>query len=411
MSYFDFKPIDWLKIESANQFGKDKETYPNRLSFGSEVFDMVNAKGAKETLAYYKDSADEPELFYTALLGMEDYINNRPSGIPVRADAASSGAQLLSALMKCSTGMPNTGVIGSRVPDVYTTIYKLMQDFGASEGLTRKQVKKGTVPYIYGSRAVPKTVFGEDADAFFKAYFQTIPAADCVSQLLIDAWDSNATEYTWELPDGFVATTTPTKVFQYRIPFNGHSLTYQTKEVAPIEKGDLHTKCLSANVTHSYDAYMLRELHRRCNYKPTEILGALNTIDRGNTDANPELERLEYLARKYNQISVRALEFLQKGTVGKCSDKYLSLLKSYLQNMLLTDPFEVMSIHDEFMCLPNHMTDMKLCYARLLQESYKSNWLSSVVKDLRKDDHVDRYLETPEESIFNEILLAPYAIS
>lgn len=403
----NFTAIEWVKIEAANQFGWDKKTYPERLNLGSEIFEKVKTLGVDETLKQY--DADEPELFLTALYAMEDYINKRPSGIPVRADAASSGAQLLSVLMKDLVGMRNTGSLGSKVPDVYTTIYELMQRNGASAGLTRKQVKEGTIPYIYGSTLVPNIVFGDQVDLFKTCYYNTIPAADLVSQLLIDAWDSTCIEYSWELPDGFVATTTPVDNFSYRIPFLDHSLTYQTKEVCPVEKGGAHTKALSANVTHSFDAYMLRELHRRCNFNPAMIDGAINTIIKHDTKPNPELERMEKLSNRFNQVSVRAAEFLYKnGSVGNCSDKYLLRLEKQLRR--LKDPFEVMSIHDEFMCLPNHMNQMKATYNRLLAEAYKSNWLVETVCELREDKEVLKYVGNYDPTVFKEILHAPYTI-
>lgn len=405
----NFKPIEWVKIEAANQFGLDKKQYSERLTFGNEVFEKVKTHGALETFKQY--SPDEPELFLTALFAMEDYINHRPSGIPVRADAASSGAQLLSVLMKCIMGMQNTGSLGSVVPDVYTTIYNLMQENGASAGLTRKQVKEGTIPYIYGSDKVPAITFGDEVDLFKACYYNTIPGADLVSQLLIDAWDSECVEYTWELPDGFVATTTPVDNFSYRIEFLNHSLTYQTKEVCPVEKGGAHTKALSANVTHSYDAYMLRELHRRCNYKPQDVLAALNTIDKHDTAENPYLENLEKLCIRFNQFSYATLDALNRtGTVGSCSDKYLNKIKKSLEKLLKQDSFEVMSIHDEFMCLPNHMNQMKATYNKLLAESYKSKWLIETVCALREDEEIYRYVGEYDPEIYKEILHAPYSI-
>lgn len=403
----NFKPLDWVKIEAANQYGWDKKPYNERIILGSEIFDKVQNIGVLETFKQY--NADEPELFLSALYAMEDYINHRPSGIPVRADAASSGAQLLSVLMKDIVGMSNTGSIGSKVPDVYTTIYELMRNNGASAELTRKQVKKGTVPYVYGSSAAPKAVFGDEAELFKTCYYNTIPGADLVSQLLIDAWDSECVEYTWELPDGFVATTTPVENFSYRIPFLDHSLTYQAKEVCPIEKGGAHTKALSANVTHSYDAYMLRELHRRCNFNPKDIQVALNVLEVRLRAPNQKLERMESLAERFNQVSIRAVEFLlEKGSVGNCSDKYLDKLQKQLSR--LQESFEVMSIHDEFMCLPNHMNQMKATYNRLLAESYKSTWLINTVCNLREDKEILRYVGEYNPAVFKEILHAPYSI-
>lgn len=406
----NFKPLEWIKIEAANQFGWDKKHYSERINLGSEIFGKVQNIGVLETFKQY--DADEPELFLTALYAMDDYINHRPSGIPVRADAANSGAQLLSVLMKCSTGMKNTGSLGTEVPDVYTTIYNKMKELGAPEGLTRKQVKKGTIPYVYGSQAVPKKVFGEYTDMFFDAYFRTIPAANMVSDLLIDAWNSNVEEFKWELPDGFIATTTPTALFKYRIPFGLHSLTYLTREKSKADKGAEHTKALSANVTHSYDAYVLRELHRRCNYNPQKVLSALNSIDRGNTDSNIYLEKLEENRSNFNQFSYAVIDAINRtGTIGNCSDTFLKEIKTNLENLLKTESFEVMSIHDEFMCLPNHMNQMKKVYNQILAESYLSHWLIYTVCKMRGDTAVLKYIEEPKDSIYEEILNAPYTIS
>lgn len=147
------------------------------------------------------------------------------------------------------------------------------------------------------------------------------------------------------------------------------------------------------NITHSYDGYIVRELHRRCNYNPRKILARISIIENylsGNqTDVKHrtignkrKLMRLQHLALRFNTVSVRAVDYIDKFSIIGCREKYLKELLKHLKHMLTHVPFEVRTIHDEFAACPNHVTRMKQTYSDLLAEAYDSTWLFDIIQDL-----------------------------
>jgi hypothetical protein len=91
---------------------------------------------------------------------MSDIIKSGETAFPIGVDVASSGPQIDTTGIRDEEGMVTTGAISDCVPNLYLDIQKEMQKY-LPINLTREQVKKATVPYVYGSTAVPKAVFGE----------------------------------------------------------------------------------------------------------------------------------------------------------------------------------------------------------------------------------------------------------
>jgi len=61
---------------------------------------------------------------------------------------------------------------------------------------------------FYGSKAVPKELFGEDTpelNAFYKAAHQVAPGAWELLQDLLASWQPYTLSHEWKLPDGFDA--------------------------------------------------------------------------------------------------------------------------------------------------------------------------------------------------------------
>lgn len=395
-----YTPKQYLLIDAASQYGLDKSTYTERLMFGRGLLEDIKKADADSIEEFalmmddYIDGADEPEMFCASLLAIKDTLEGKPSNYTVGHDAASSGPQLLSCLTRCETGMMNTGAIDSgEVPDLYTLIMNNM-GFEAS----RKQVKKATVPYVYGSRKAPAEVFGERYKEFVDAYALTVPGAAWAKDTLISCWNSHAEHHEWVAPDGGVAHVKVIAESDIKGKFRGRQYTYRYKTNAPVKQGGKGTRSIGANVTHTYDGYVLRELHRRCNYNPAQVKWQIKTIetylsaqlqvnDERDLDKKRELIRLQKLAMKYNNFSVRAIEFIDSYTIQGMKSEYLEKVLATLKGMLKYKPFQVRTIHDEFASHPNHVINMKQVYNDLLAEAYNSTWLFDVIQELSGKSH------------------------
>lgn len=411
----NYTGFEWLCIDAANHYGI-KGLYPARIRWTMEnVVPHLESKylpvsEIKDVLADVLTKAKEPSMFAGAVLAIFDAIRGTASGWQISRDACASGPALLSTLLGCTTGMRNTGVIGtSKVPDLYAAITESM----GSE-YDRALVKAATVPHVYGSVRAPRTVWGDEYPKFCAAYTKAVPAAEMVKNLLINGWDSTATEYSFTLPDGAVVKTPVLRtVTKKGYPLGNHTYTYQFTEQGCIARGDVGSKALSANVTHAYDAYISRELGRRCNYDVHQLDKAweyLNKPGIGKGTVPNELMNLVNMTYRTNQISLVAIEYLTEDNAKTLPVWYQSMLKDLIIKVFQNDPFEINAVHDDFRCLPNYANAMGAHYQQLMVETYKSNWLVWALSMLLGNDYYALRAEVKPE-VIQSILAAEYTIS
>ena len=416
-----FTPAQWSLIDLANQMGLDKKPFEERLQWGREQLVKIRKCAGMLDLSKHFDDiikkADEPELFTAALLNVWDIVNGRPSGHFIELDAAASGPQLLSVATRCIRGMTITGAISDDVPDLYTTIFGIMREEVPNLAvIKRTNVKKATVPYVYGSGRAPKTVFGDFHNLFTEAYYKAVPRAEVVKNLLINAWDSNATYYEWELPDGHTAhikvIRDESEVFYY----NGKRFTYVYEDLGAKKKGEEGTKALAARVTHSFDAYVLRETDARTDYNLHQMLvakEALETYLAGETQIGTmtEVKRLERLSKKFKMVSIRGAEEIKRGYLDGIDKMYARELLEIVNITLNEDePAQLKLIHDGYGALPNHVNTCKTHYNNLLAETYIGEWLPKVVEQLTGINML-KDMEPPKAEIIRKLRNSKYAIS
>lgn len=409
-----FSPKQWLLIDLASMFGLDKKSFEERLTWGRDVLVYIDAAQdlaeLKVVLSCYIEEADEPEMFAACAIAIWDACNGKKNGYVLGLDAASSGPQLLSVLGRCLTGMVSTGAIGDEVPDLYTTIVGNVKGFIAA----RTRVKKATVPHVYASVVVPKKVFTEHYPAFVKAYADTVPAAEWAKNVLVNSWNPKALFHGWQLPDGGFAHCTVIATKDTKGSLGSYTYTFRHDINAPKEFGAKGTKSNAANVTHSYDGYILRELHRRCNYDPIKVNKAIAAITHhlanGSNFCNLKLRNLAMLATRFNTVSVVGVEHIRKHEMSDIPEEYLLKLRASLKELLNYRPFNVRTIHDEFGTLCNHINRMKHYYNRLLVEAYESTWLMDVIQDLTGTSY-HHYLPKVDPEISKLIQENKYAIN
>lgn len=378
-----FSGKQYLQIDIANQFGLDKLDWSERLTWfiqnESKLVDLVH-------------EADEPALMYAGLLAYEAMKQHKPSSYPVSLDATASGMQILACLIGDREAAMQCNVIDSgKREDAYSNVYGAMLSItGDSAKIDRSHAKDAVMTSLYGSEAQPKKVFGEGAllQIFYQTMEKLTPYVWSLNQAFLEMWQPDVFKYSWIMPDnGHVHIKVMDKVMD-TIHFLDEPFDAIKSINQPIEKG----RSLCANVTHSCDGMVVREMVRRCDYDPKRVEQVARAINSANLDT-PECRFPQNLNNDHAHI-VKTLWALYKES-GFLSARILQHLRA--DNLSLVDsfepikelieslppkPFKVMTIHDCFRCLPNYGNDLRKQYNIILAMIAKSDLLSYIVSQI-----------------------------
>lgn len=382
-TFSEFTGKEYLKLDIASNFGLEKKTWYERLCWFDENESQL------ESLV---QQAEVPALYYAGVKAWRDTEAGKPTGYMISLDATSSGLQLLA----CLTGDLSAAQLCNVVPtgyreDAYTNITAGIQKLaGNSVTITRDQAKDAIMTSLYGSTAMPKAVFGEGKllDHFFEAMRTLAPAAWELNQGFLKIWDPTATEYSWILPDNFHVHSKVMDNVKSQVSFRGNVYDVFTKENVPVKQG----RSLGANVVHSLDGMIVRELTRRCSYDPAQVDKVLDAIENPTNrpllqgDAMVEKAKMVLTLwqnyQKSGYLSARILDYIDAETVNLVDRApMLNLIGS-----LPDRPFPVVSIHDCFRVHPNYGNDLRRQYNLQLTLIARSNILAFILKQLTGRD-------------------------
>lgn len=382
----------WLLIDAANHFGLDKLTFEARIQWTE-----THLKVLEDSL----NQAENKPLYMKAVMAIRDAQAGKAIGHRVGVDACCSGIQVLSVLTGCIAGATATGLVDpDRRADAYAQATQVMQDLlGMAFHVERSDAKAALMTSFYGSRKTPKEIFGENTpelNAFYQAANIVAPGAWELLQDLLAAWQPYALSHQWKLPDGFDARVKVMQKNELRIEvdeLDHATFTYEYYENAGSKTGI----SLPANVTHSVDAYILRSMHRRCNYDR-------ELVEQVNSWINQELHhrlvnpcrgvtlpweatgsKLEYYVQQWNRtgiVDVVILPYLTQKVIGQASTQYLERLSVILAGMLQYQPFELVTIHDEFTAHANNINWVRWQYKEILADIADSNLVSDLLSQI-----------------------------
>lgn len=366
------KPAEYMMVDAANAFGLDKETYAVRLQWCRENLQILEA---------YEGEADDKIAYVKAVLNIRRVQKGLPIGHTIALDSTTSGVQILSALTGCRTGMLWTNLVDiANRYDCYTEAYEHMLTYlEESQGITRKQAKTALMTHFYGSVAEPENVFGygtQELAVFLMVMRTKLKGATSVLEAAVDAWQPNVLAHEWNsLPDGHHVYV-PVMVkrdFSAEIDEAGHhSFSFEYKENACY----FRSVSLAANITHSIDAYIVREVVRRCNYDLELALATLKEIQveissRGIERIIDNVDDAPSMVHVINGFDVEA-----------ASNNDLVRYEELLLNVLETEPFEVIIIHDSFAALPIFCNALRYHYKEILAELAESCVLEDIIADI-----------------------------
>lgn len=389
-----FTGFQYLLIDAANQFGLDKLLFEERIKWGMD--NLANL----EALADQAEAKTKP-LYVKAVQAIRKAQAGIPTGHLVGFDASCSGIQVMSALTGCYAGAHATGLVDPNVrADAYTAVTSAMNEVlgGVGIKISRAKAKEATMTSFYGSKAKPIEIFGEgtpELAAYYAAATGVAPGAWGLLQDLLASWQPYALKHEWQLPDGYEAKVKVMNKIETRIEvdeLDHATFTYQYYVNEGSDKGLSN----AANVVHSVDAYVLRSIHRRCNYDK-ELAEWVQIMIEAELEARvqipghmtegkvPATKAITYYANLFERHQVAdvvIMEHLSCNQVRNLSTEHLEKLGSIVEGMLCHEPFEVVTIHDEFKCHANNMNYLRSHYINVFCDIAEGTILDSVFTDL-----------------------------
>ena len=369
-----FSVIEYILINLACLIlGEDKTSFEKRIEL---------AKASKTKLKEIVKGIKDPDDRALALMAYQQILEAREGIIhtPCLLDWCSSGASILSAIMRDKQGMISCGVLEkdgtpSKKPgNLYQLFTDTLNSFGYS--FTKLMVKLVSIPFYYGGDKNVSDLFNGDEKgiaAYHAMYSACLPGAYAFRQAALDAWDSNAASYSFMVPDGY----------EIEVPVLGDSskqhicFYYPAKDdegKLVIVKGNCdvsfkvqearakivtrygkafrnsHTKGLGAHMIHALDAYILREIVRMSKLTRAEaewlmqflrpsvaINMDLYPVD--NSDPVNNIKIIESELEKYSEKLAKKPRFLVFNKIDLDPDGSEERINEIISKLGITDKF------------------------------------------------------------------------
>jgi hypothetical protein len=227
-----------------------------------------------------------------------------------------------------------------------------------------------------------------------------------LNQAMLSIWNPTALSNDWVLPDNFHVHVKVIKTVTETVHFNNEPFDVSYKVNAAKNNG----RSLGANMVHSIDGMVVREMVRRCNYDQARVNKLRWIILAGVTTEHKEDNHTKMVRvlwehyKKTGYLSARIMDHLQPYNISLVDgDAIIELIDS-----LPTKPFQIMSIHDCFRCLPNYANDMRKQYTLQLELIAKSNLLSSIISQMiGKEVQIGKI----DSDLHKDIAKSDYALS
>ena len=282
-------------------------------------------------------------------------MRGQKTGYLCGLDATASGIQLLSVMAGCVQSASTCNLVNTgRREDAYTNMHVHMDTLlGGQNQYTRKMVKAAGMTHFYGSKAEPRAAFGEDTPqlaAFYKTIEDLLPGANTLNHDLLSLWQPTALSHDWTLPDGFDVRVKVMVNEEHAVEFLGTQHTVIQRVNSTKESG----LSMGANIVHSVDGMVVREMGRRCNFdaaKLTDMHLMLHTETGGKSTLRQqdlELLRLLECVDSTGFMSLVIAEYLDERNLGHLSPVHRQQLIQLIES-LPAKPFRLIAIHQWWM--------------------------------------------------------------
>lgn len=388
-----YTPFEYMLIDIANSFGLDKQIFEDRIAW---------TKSNIHNLEAFQVNADDPALFCKAVLALRKVQAGKPTGHPVRLDGVCSGIQLMSAMAGCIDGARATGLIDPDTrSDCYTEVTDAMNRLFKEDGLSevtvkRSDAKDAVMKGVYGSTAVPEELFGDLVDYFYRAANEVAPAAFELMPVLVKSWDKTTMAHEWIMPDGHKVFIPSLVKGETRIRIDelgGASITVEYRENAPLK----YSRANCANLIHSVDALVLRNMIRRCSYDEervkyvSDLLTMHILVPTYSGEVDDELIHLIKLSQESGWVDPVIIDYIHEENLHLIPISLAQKLNKLLNQMMEHPSFDLITVHDAFGCLPTNANRMRYWYKEILAELNESDLINFLPKQLGITAHFEKY--------------------
>lgn len=297
-SYGAENQLVWLYRHIGNLLGFDKSVYGIREQAGKLFVAYVQqANYDHEVILTWLESLGNPTVvksykentvqLYAAVKALVKHLETgEPIPVPVMLDASFSGGGII-ALFTKDLSLATMCNLQSDSEDSFTYAYEVAlegfkkfakEDLGSYynrvanivEALDPKAMKLILMPMTYGSKKTKRDALKdkklvESFDKFVKAY---LPGLANYLEFAGDLKEYTGDVESWVLPDGHVAYRLGQKQAVIPHKFFGDELVSYVKVTSPYFGTKLKERNLSANLVHSFDAFVARQVTMRASYDP-----------------------------------------------------------------------------------------------------------------------------------------------
>ena len=243
-------------------------------------------------------------------------------------------------------------------------------------------------------------------NAFNRATKKVAPGAFAMLEILLATWNKEALYHEWKLPDGYQAhiKVLDQKIVRLEIDELDH---YKMNTLVTVNAPLEFRLANIANVTHSIDAFVLREVIRYCSFSHEVLESYKLAINKELLTANRKTN--SKINKHIKEINYYSINILEQYSITVLSKEILIKLLEEIDFALQTKKsFQVLTIHDCYGCHPNYMNDLRRNYNHILAGMHRSNILQDILRQLYHDKEYT--LELFNDDFYDEIIENDYAI-
>lgn len=273
LGYLTESGLRYLKIDIANAFGLDKQSYEDRIAFvDGHTIDELMAKTIE---------ADSPYEYRNAV----EQLDRHAEGLYVEhityLDCTNQALQLYAVLTSCKDTAYLCNISsGDVLTDAYGVLAIAMNDITGLDIFDRNNCKKALMTTLYGKMDGESEIIKymiengidyqslitdeELASAFQKAMRAIAPHAMRAMDVLQSLNRADIDTYYWTMPDGFKVKYDVKSTQKLEISCKTKSgVKFHFDRDVQVYKGSEFNRGMSPNVIHSVDGYVAREMARR----------------------------------------------------------------------------------------------------------------------------------------------------
>ena len=271
LGYLTESGLRYLKIDIANTFGLDKQSYADRIAF-------IDGIGSRKDGTEF---ADSPYEYRNAVEQLFAHQNGYPVEHITYLDCTNQALQLYAVLTSCKDTAYLCNISsGDELTDAYGVLANAMNELTGLDIFDRNNCKKALMTTLYGKMDGESeiiTYFLENGivyddkitDEELKTTFQTAmrviaPHAMRAMDVLQSLNHAEIDTYYWTMPDGFKVKYDVKSTQKLDISCKTKSgVKFHFDRDVQIYKGSEFNRGMSPNVIHSVDGYVAREMIRR----------------------------------------------------------------------------------------------------------------------------------------------------